>query len=54
MERLTDRQTAAELKKNADGLRAVGLEPTISDQRYIKLAEYENADEDAEEDEDNA
>lgn len=45
MERLTDRATAEALKANADGLRAVGLEPTISDQRYIKLAEYENADE---------
>lgn len=45
MGRLTDRRTAAELKENADGLRAAGLEPTISDQRYIKLAEYENAEE---------
>ena len=45
MERLTDRKTAADLKKNVDDLRATGLEPTISDQRYIKLAEYENRDE---------
>lgn len=45
MERFTDRLTAAELKTNADGLRAAGLEPTISDLRYIKLAEYENAEE---------
>lgn len=45
MERLTDRKTAAELKENAEKLRAAGLEPTISDQRYIKLAEYENAEE---------
>lgn len=48
MERLTDRKTAADLKKNVDGLRATGLEPTISDRRYIKLAEYENANEDFE------
>ena len=45
MKRLTDRKIAAELKANADGLRAAGIEPTISDQRYIKLAEYENRDE---------
>lgn len=45
MKRLTDRKTAANLKANADGLRAVGLEPTISDRRYVKLAEYENRDE---------
>ena len=45
MERLTDRKTAAELKENAEKLRATGLEPTISDLRYIKLAEYENCDE---------
>lgn len=45
MERLTDRRTAAELKANVDGLRAVGLEPNMSDLRYIKLAEYENREE---------
>ena len=43
MERLTDRKTAAALKKNADGLKEKGIEPNISDLRYIKLAEYENA-----------
>ena len=45
MERLTDRKTAAALKKNADGLREKGVEPNISDLRYIKLAEYENIEE---------
>ena len=45
MERLTDRKTAAALKKNADGLKAKGIEPNISDLRYIKLAEYENEEE---------
>lgn len=45
MERLTDRKTAADLKSNADGLRAAGLEPNMSDLRYIKLAEYENREE---------
>lgn len=43
MDRLTDRKTAAALKKNADGLKSKGIEPNISDLRYIKLAEYENA-----------
>ena len=45
MERLTDRKTAAALKKNADGLKSKGIEPNISDLRYIKLAEYENREE---------
>ena len=43
MDRLTDRKTAAALKKNSDGLKKKGIEPNISDLRYIKLAEYENA-----------
>ena len=42
MERLTDRKTAADLKRNCEGLQAAGIEPNISDLRYIKLAEYEN------------
>lgn len=45
MERLTDRKTAADLKRNCDGLKAAGIEPNISDLRYIKLAEYENREE---------
>lgn len=45
MERLTDRKTAAALKKNADGLKSKGIEPNMSDLRYIKLAEYENREE---------
>jgi hypothetical protein len=45
MERLTDRKTADELKAKADGLRALGIELDILDRRYIKLAEYENRDE---------
>ena len=42
MGRLTDRKTVADLKANVDRLRALGIEPNISDLRYIKLAEYEN------------
>lgn len=45
MERLTDRKTAAELKHNCEGLRKKGIEPNMSDLRYIKLAEYENKEE---------
>lgn len=42
MERLTNKKTAADLKRNVEGLQAAGVEPNISDLRYIKLAEYEN------------
>lgn len=45
MERLTDRKTAADLKANVESLQALGLEPNMSDLRYIKLAEYENREE---------
>lgn len=39
--RLTDQRTAEALKHNAEGLIEKGFEPSISDLRYIKLAEYE-------------
>lgn len=42
MKRLTDRKVAAELKRNVEELQAAGIEPTVSDLRYIKLAKYEN------------
>ena len=45
MERLTDRKTAADLKANAEKLRAAGLEPSEIDKRYMKLAAYEDAEE---------
>lgn len=45
MHRLTDKKTAADLKHNVEGLQAAGVEPNISDLRYIKLAEYENREE---------
>ena len=48
--RLTDRKTAEAVKSNAEGLKRAGFEPSISDMIYIKLAEYENAEEDAEKD----
>lgn len=45
MNRLTDRRTAQQVKENATGLLEKGFAPTVSDQIYIKLAEYENAEE---------
>lgn len=45
MERLTDRELAKALKSNCEGLKRAGIEPNMSDLRYIKLAEYENATE---------
>lgn len=43
--RQTDRQTAEALKKNILGLVEKGLTPSIMDIRYVKLAEYENREE---------
>lgn len=43
MERLTDKELAKALKINCEGLKRAGIEPNMSDLRYIKLAEYENA-----------
>lgn len=43
MERLTDKELAKALKSNCEGLKQAGIEPNMSDLRYIKLAEYENA-----------
>lgn len=39
--RLTDDRTYLTVKANADKLLSAGFEVTISDMRYIKLAEYE-------------
>ena len=47
MNRLTDRKTAEAVKANAEKLQEAGMEPSILDMIYIKLAEYENAEEDA-------
>lgn len=45
MERLTDRKTAADLKSNYEGLRAAGQPRDISAERYIKLAAFEDQEE---------
>ena len=45
MMRLTDRKTAEAVKANVEKLQEAGMEPSILDMIYIKLAEYENAEE---------
>jgi hypothetical protein len=45
MERLTDKKVAENLKSNIEGLKKAGLDISIDDLRYIKLAEYENEEE---------
>ena len=45
MERLTDKKVAENLKSNIEGLKKAGLDVSIDDLRYIKLAEYENEEE---------
>ena len=44
-ERQTDRRTAEALKKNILGLVERGITPSVMDIRYVKLAEYENLEE---------
>lgn len=44
--RLTNRKTAEALKSNIEGLRAKGMDVSVLDEQYVKLAEYENAEED--------
>lgn len=45
MERLTDRRTASAVRENIEKLRAAGVEPSVSDVRYVRLAEYEDKEE---------
>ena len=45
MERLTDRRTAEQVRENIEKLQAAGVEPSVSDVRYFRLAEYENKEE---------
>lgn len=49
MQRLTDRARATELKTIIDRMEAGGFEVAEENRIYVKLAEYENAEEDAEE-----
>ena len=41
MDRLTDSKAAAVLKSNYEGLQRVGIEPSVMDLRYVRLAELE-------------
>ena len=41
MNRLTDSKVAAELKSNYEGLQKAGIEPSVMDLRYVRLAELE-------------
>lgn len=45
MNRLTDRRTAEQVRENIEKLQAAGFEVSISDLRYVKLAEYEDKEE---------
>lgn len=45
MKRLTDSRVAEDLKRNVKGLKKAGIEPDIEHLRYIRLAEYEDAEE---------
>ena len=45
MNRLTDRRTAETLRSNIAGLRAAGIEPSALDVVYVRLADYEDAEE---------
>lgn len=45
MERLTDRTRAQKIKENAEKLRAAGVAVSPDHELYIRLAEYENAEE---------
>ena len=45
MERLTDRRTAEQVRENIEKLRAAGVEPSVSGLRYVRLADYENKEE---------
>jgi hypothetical protein len=48
MNRLTDRRTAEQVRENIEKLRAAGVEPSVGDVRYVKLAEYEDKEEEEE------
>lgn len=46
MKRLTDRKVAEQVRQNIEKLSEKGVEPSILDVRYVRLAEYENEEED--------
>ena len=48
MQRLTNREEAEKVRQNMEKLIAAGVEPSRIDREYVKLAQYENAEEDRE------
>lgn len=46
MERLTNRKTADAVRRNLEGLKSKGMETSRLEEEYVKLAEYENKEED--------
>ena len=45
MQRLTDSHTANQVRQNCEKLLQAGVEPSLLDLMYVRLAEYENAEE---------
>ena len=45
MQRLTDSRTANQVRQNCEKLLEAGVEPSLLDLMYVRLAEYENAEE---------
>lgn len=45
MNRLTDKKTAEDLKSNIEKLKQAGIEPSVMDLRYVRLAEFEDKEE---------
>lgn len=45
MQRLTERHTANQVRQNCEKLLQAGVEPSLLDLMYVRLAEYENAEE---------
>lgn len=46
MERLTNRIAADAVRRNLEGLKSKGMETSRIEEEYVKLAEYENKEED--------
>lgn len=45
MQRLTDRRTAEQVRQNCEGLIKAGVQPSILDLMYCRLADYEDEEE---------
>lgn len=45
MNRLTDSRTAEQVRQNCEKLLQAGVQPSILDLMYVRLADYENEEE---------